>query len=297
MPENRKAAVLAAFAGDSLALGAHWIYDADSIKERFGRVDEFMDPPEDSHHKNRTRGQFTHYGDQMLILLESCSRMGGFEPADFSSRWQDLMRDYDGYMDQASRKTMANLGEGAPPYEAGSDSSDLAGAARMAPLLYFIQDADSLAAAAKEQCRLTHNNPRVLAAAQCLAHAVCKTLEGARPREALIEAAALKPEGIDLTPFVNKGLESLEENTAQAVRRLGSHCHLEGAFPAVVHLAVKYQDRPAEALVQSVMAGGDSAARNAALGLLLGAHHGMGFLPQSWLDGMEASARIHRLLG
>ncbi|RLB33782.1 MAG: ADP-ribosylglycohydrolase family protein, partial [Deltaproteobacteria bacterium] len=37
--DNDRAMVLASFVADSLALGAHWIYDTALIEKQFGRVD------------------------------------------------------------------------------------------------------------------------------------------------------------------------------------------------------------------------------------------------------------------
>ena len=58
--------VLASFAADSLALGAHWIYDTESISKMFGRVDTFLKPSPNSYHATKDKGAFTHYGDQTL---------------------------------------------------------------------------------------------------------------------------------------------------------------------------------------------------------------------------------------
>jgi hypothetical protein len=44
MTTQATAMVLASFAADSLALGAHWIYDTAEIDRRFGRVDRLLKP-------------------------------------------------------------------------------------------------------------------------------------------------------------------------------------------------------------------------------------------------------------
>jgi hypothetical protein len=100
--------VLASFAADSLALGVHWIYDAAKIKRDFGRVDTLRKPLPGSSHSTKDVGEFTHYGDQTFVLLQSVASQRGFELSDFSKRWQALFKAYRGYYDQATKKTLQN---------------------------------------------------------------------------------------------------------------------------------------------------------------------------------------------
>ena len=71
MQDNRKAAILAAFAADALALGVHWIYNTHVIDRKYGRVEDLLAPQLAKFHAGKRRGDFTHYGDQMLLLLET----------------------------------------------------------------------------------------------------------------------------------------------------------------------------------------------------------------------------------
>ena len=74
MNDKAQAMVLASLAADSLALGAHWIYDTDTLAREIGRVDRLLAPPQGSYHPTKNRGEFTHYGDQTLLLLESLAK-------------------------------------------------------------------------------------------------------------------------------------------------------------------------------------------------------------------------------
>ena len=51
-----------------------------------------------------------------------------------------------------------------------------------------------------------------------------------------------------------------------------------------------------EALIQNVMAGGDSAARGMAVGMVLGAHLGVEAIPQEWIEGLKKREEIEELL-
>ncbi|MCD6293816.1 MAG: ADP-ribosylglycohydrolase family protein [Deltaproteobacteria bacterium] len=152
--------VMASFAADSLALGAHWIYDTQTIEAYLGRVDALLKPQPDSYHSTKALGDFTHYGDQMFVLLESLTAQKGFSPGDFSTRWKTLFENYNGYVDQATQGTLAGYDSGKGPKGGGSPSDDLAGAARIAPLVYAYSDhLENLIDAAKTQTQMTHTNP------------------------------------------------------------------------------------------------------------------------------------------
>ena len=123
MKDKAKAMVLASFIGDSLALGAHWIYSVEKIERDFGRIENFLDPDPDSYHPTKKKGEFTHYGDQSFVLLESLAARGSFDPEDFTQRWQKLFTGYNGYYDQATKGTLENLSSGKGHLEAGSSST------------------------------------------------------------------------------------------------------------------------------------------------------------------------------
>jgi ADP-ribosylglycohydrolase len=68
------------------------------------------------------------------------------------------------------------------------------------------------------------------------------------------------------------------------------------AFPGVIHLIMKYENDPREALIQSVMAGGDAASRAMAVGMVLGAHLKADAFPAHWLEGIRKADDIRALL-
>jgi ADP-ribosylglycohydrolase len=285
--------VLASFAADSLALGAHWIYDPERIVKTFGRVTQLLKPREDSYHPSKGKGDFTHYGDQTLVLLESLAACGKFDLSDFARRWRTLFDGYSGYVDRASRTTLERFAAGSSPEEAGSASNDLSAAARLAPLLLrYAGDEQSLMRAARLQAAMTHNHPQVVESAEFFARVGVLVLQGMKPVRAFEEAAGRHTGAAAIPAWVTAGLGTVGDDTVAAVQQLGQSCHAPDAFPAVVHLIAKYEDRLADALVENVMAGGDSAARGMLVGMILGAHLGDAAVPSAWLDEMRGRPRI-----
>lgn len=297
MTDNRRPMVMASFAADSLALGVHWIYDAEKIKQDFGRVDALRKPLPNSYHPTKEKGEFTHYGDQTFVLLESIAAKRGFDLSDFSTRWRDLFKTYRGYFDQATKMTLQNLAQGRAIEEAGSSSTDLSGAARIAPLVFlYHKDSETLVKAARAQTQMTHNNPLVIDSAEFFARVCRKVLDGSSPAKAMTEVGAQRFKGLPLFAWVKEGIESAGEDSVSTIARFGQSCHTDEAFPGVVHLIAKYEKDLKEALVQAVMAGGDSAGRGLMVGMVLGAHLGDRGLPKEWVSEMRRGKEILRLL-
>jgi ADP-ribosylglycohydrolase len=297
MTTSARAMVYASFAADALALGAHWIYDVDLIDRNLGRVSDFCKPQPPTYHPTKGRGDFTHYGDQTLVLLRSLAERGGFDERDFSLAWRELFTDYTGYVDGATRQTLKQIDAGTPPGEAGSSSQDLAGAARIAPLVYrYRDDRDHLVAAARRQTALTHKSPIVIDSAEFFARAACHSLDGIPAVEALRRSADESPAGGPICGWVDSGLRSAAIDTRTAIRKFGQMCDIEVAFPAAIHVIAKYENRLEEGLIENVMAGGDSAGRGLVVGMLLGARSDLQAVPRRWLEGLTARATIEGLL-
>lgn len=84
--------------------------------------------------------------------------------------------------------------------------------------------------------------------------------------------------------------------TRTAVQQFGQSCDTRGALPSVVQIMARHPVDLREALVENVMAGGDSAARGMAVGAVLGASLGMDAVPADWLFSMKRTGRIVDLL-
>ena len=297
MKDKAKAMVLASFAADSLALGAHWIYSTQKIARDFGRIETFLAPDPDSFHPTKKKGEFTHYGDQAFVLLESLAARGGFDPGNYSMLWQQLFAVYKGYYDQATKVTLENLSLGKGHMEAGSSSNDLSGAVRMAPLAYCLgRDEEGLVLAARTQTDMTHRDSLTVDASEFFARMACRVMHGMTPVSALEEVSGTFFKGSQFQRWALKGIESSSGESVPTIKAFGQDCHTPDAFPSVIHLVCRYENDLKEALVQNVMAGGDSAARGMAVGMILGAHLGMEAIPAEWIEGLKKRLEIENLL-
>ena len=295
MSESIKALVLGSFVGDSLSLGPHWDYSAQHIVETHGRVDRLL-APSMQYHLGKQAGDFTHYGDQTMVLLESVAARKGFDLNDFFTRWQALFSDYSGYVDGATRMTRQRIEFGEGPETSGANSNDLAGASRIAPLFAALHGRpDELIAAARAQTAMTHNHPEVINAAEFFARATLKTIEGTDPIAAMKAAVTEIENNTSIAAWVEKGLSMQSEDPVKATGKLGQSCHVDEALPATVQVIARYPNDFKSGLVECVMAGGDSAARALLAGMVLAAfpeNGGIKSIPEEWLDGLRKKDEI-----
>ena len=291
--------VLTSLIGDALALGPHWIYDQSAIATQLGAIAGYADPMA-SYHPGKGAGDFTHYGDQTMVLLRSVAAHGTFQAEAFAADWQAYWGDAGtiSYRDGATRTTLQNLAQGRPLLAAASSSHDIAGAARIAPLflLPWASSAD-LMAAARAQTAITHADPDVIETAAYFAHAAFLVREGMNVADALHRAAG----GDALPSHLKAALEAAAASSNSSVSDQaaalahGQDCSVSSAFPLVCHFLLRYPSDTAKALTQNALVGGDSAARGLLIGLVLGARPDAEPLPEAWLDGLRARGEIQQL--
>jgi ADP-ribosylglycohydrolase len=298
MKKNARAMLIASFAADALALGGHWVYNASVIEKKYGRMEQYEEPLGHSYHPTKGKGDFTHYGDQMLLLLETIAEKPGFGLVHFFQAWKDFFENYDGYVDKATTETLENFARSNTHVQCGSSSTDLGGAARIAPLVYFYQDQkDALLSSAHAQTVMTHNHAEVNDSAIFFSEVVWRVLNGTPPTEAIQEV--ITAEEFDRSPikqWVLSAMDTIGSDTTAVIADFGQMCASPASFPGVIHLIVKYENRLKDALVENVMAGGDSAARGMLTGMVLGAYHGIEAIPEKWITELTAYNKIKALL-
>ena len=297
MDDNAKAMVLASFAADALSLGVHWIYNTNVIDKKWGRVENYIKPERPTFHPSKDLGEFTHYGDQTLVLLKSIAASSGFDKNNFAEQWQHFFKSYEGYIDGATKATIENIKAGKEPTVAGSDSDDFAGAARIAPLVYsYRNDLTKLVDSARAQAIVTHNNQEVIDTAEFFGSVTFKVLNGKKPLKAIQQTLEERFNREPFSKWVEDGIKSVEKDTRQAMLDLGQMCEIQAAFPGVIHLITKYEDNLKAGLVENAMAGGDSAGRGLTVGMVLGAHLGIDAIPPKWLSDLKAYPEIVDLM-
>lgn len=296
MEERLTGLLFGALVGDALALGVHWIYDTKVIETQFGLVTDYLEPLRGSYHPTKKKGDFTHYGDQMLLLLDSVVERAGFDPEYFSQKWYNFMASYDGYKDQATLITLENLKRGIPYHKAGSPSNDLAGAIRAGVLGYvYGRQVDLFERFAQIQTQLTHNDPDTVLCARFFARLLNSVLNGRGIAESIEQILHDHFLGTNLERWVNEAF-SFRGTIKDAVLRFGLTCHTPEIFPGIVFILKESKGELEKATIEAVMAGGDNATRASCVAMVIGAKEGIGAIPERWVNGLSQINRVKVLM-
>ena len=280
---NKQSGLLfGSYSADALSLGVHWIYDTNELAQKHGRVNKYKAPGADSYHPHKQAGDQGHVGDQSLCLLKFLVREKKWCPSGFMDDWLGIWPDYNDYIDGATKSTLANVQNRQDKTQGGSDSVEIAGPARIAPLISYLAHSteEEVVRASVEQTILTHRSSEAEESATFLAKAGYRLIHGANLLDTLNEIA---PEWA-----LKKATSVLSENTVDAIGKLGPACSISSALPSVLYLALKYGDNTETAFIENAMAGGDNCARGLALGMLLGAANGLPSIPERWVNELNA---------
>lgn len=289
--KNKKSGLLfGSYCADALSLGVHWIYDSQELVKKHGRVTEYKAPGGDSYHPHKQAGDQGHVGDQSLCLLKFLTRERKWDPSKFMEDWLSMWPDYNDYIDGATKATLANVQNQADKTQGGSDSVEIAGPARIAPLIAFLSNSSEseVVKAAVEQTVLTHRSKEAEETAIFLAQAGYRLIQGSNLQDTLNETA---PEWA-----LEKAKSVLSENAVDAISKLGPACSISSALPSVLYLATKHGDDIKAAFIENAIAGGDNCARGLALGILLGSANGLSAIPQGWIENLKARMDLGNFL-
>lgn len=290
LAERKKAMLLGSFLGDAFVLGAHWIYNVKVIEKHFGQYDAPHEPLPDGWHTSKHLGDYTHYGDQALLLFDYLKEWNGSYTDDgFRTAWRRYMNSYGGYMDLASKGSREAFENGELT---GSHSDELGGAARIAPVLYWLEEPVRALEAAVSQSRLTHNSEASLLATELFARMTLRILEGTEqsvPDVLRVSLDDMKQAGRG-TALLDGYLETAQaaagQSAADIAAALGQSCHAHHAIPVIFALLLTSSDYRT-VLSLNARIGGDSATRGMIAGAILGARNGLDNLPADWLAAVK----------
>lgn len=280
----------ASLVSDALSLGSHWIYNQGKIARLYPNgVSQFTDPGS-NYHPNRTAGQLTHYGDQTQWLATSIEKNNGFNLPKWTQDWLAETKTYDGFLDGASKETLAS--EGQSP----SGSNDLAGASRIAPLLDLDLPLEDLIVAARAQTEFTHGDLAVSDVAEFFVRATRAIETGASFLDAFQAASDTSHSKALNYADALQSAQNIGDDPLAVSTSLGLTCHLPEAFPLTLYLALRPGASFQSAISENALCGGDTSARAMLLALLFAARDGeVGASLASGLKGPSTSPATEAL--
>ncbi len=315
--DRARGAIWGQLLADAACLGTHWIYDLDALYSTYPDPKGFEEPREGHYHAGKKPGDQTHYGEAARVMLESVSRLGQFNAADFGAKFIEFFGtpDYRGYLDKATRGTLENyrafmdhqaLHPGEPfDYQQGADDDQLATASRLAPVVVAHREDPALLTVVEHATRVCQNNGRAVATMKANALILKAALEGRDLEEAAEEVAAKMPEidpefGPDVRDEIRAAVAD-PRSIMEVTLDFGQSCPLPHSFPSALHAALKHRHSFEDAVIATLHAGGDNAGRAAMLGAWVGACVGERGIPAVWrrrLSGTEVvREQIEALIG
>lgn len=269
-PDTAKVMLAAAFYADSYALPFHWQSGEQIAEQRIPSGKGLHAPHSDSCHGNKRAGDLTHVGDQTLLMYQLLQREARFSIEVARTQWCQYMQHYGGYMDAASAMSLQTF-RSSPHALKGSDCDSMAGAARIAPFVYFIDDLAALLIAVEAQTRLTHSHPTVVAGALFLTKLAYRVKRGQGLMSSIDAEASSLPSNSPLAPLIDRAQQRSALSPAAAIQSLGADSLAASAFTSTMLLLFRFEGDYWSAITENVRAGGDSATRGALCGLILGA--------------------------
>ncbi|MCP4969421.1 MAG: ADP-ribosylglycohydrolase family protein [Arcobacter sp.] len=275
-----KELVLSSLVADSYSLGVHWIYDEKQLKSMDINWNNLNDAKA-IWHKEKKAGEFTHYGDQTFWLYEFLQGKDSFDSESYIVFWKNKMDSYNGYIDGATRDTLANVNENISP--SGSSSTDLSIIGRITPLLLVSNTNDEFLQNVQNFVKCTHNSSEALESARFFASCLLLILDNRKIEEAILE---LKDNfDTKIQSYIFSGIASKTDDTFTTIREFGPACDIKEGFPSVIHLVCKY-DNLKDLLINNAKAGGDNSARGMIASFLFMAEKdkNLNQIPSSWLN-------------
>ena len=294
---NKKEEILlASFVADALALGGHWVYDPEKIANEIEDIAKYHNPLS-MFHTTKKAGDFTHYGDFSLFLLEFVKKASydqdNFEEV-LSKAWSEFISSYTGYFDGAARESLENYKKGIIPC-GNTLIPDLNVCSRIAPLVYeFFDNRELIRQYALTQAIMTNNLPQTTLAVDATLDILFDVLDGNTPRKAVqnrLQDKSLAP----IHALLHKGLDNKEDDI-KAIYEFGPACGIDDGLPGAILFITRYENDLKTALLQNAKAGGDSSSRGVLIAMILSAHLGIDTLPKEWIGGMNASENIKELI-
>jgi len=297
------------FIGDAMCLGTHWIYNLADLQAFYPDLKGFELPRPGHYHEGKQPGDFTHYGEAALLLLESIAERGGLDTTDYGKRFVAHFgsAEYSGYLDSATRGTLENVRLGANnepsldfDFQAGADDDQLATATSLAPIVARYHATPGLAEQVARVTRVRQNHPRSISYMQIHAQILVELLSGTDLHSAVHrvqETTAKDPEfGPELALRFRDVFERKHLSTTEATAQLGQSCPLKNSFPSALVAVIQTPEDFEGTLLRILAAGGENAGRAAMAGAWLGAHLGLEAIPGPFCEKLRHRDRIQAAL-
>ena len=268
-----------------------------------------------NYHKGTVAGDQTDYGEYNVLILEHLARItpGDFTVGSLLPEWKHRLMggEWKQWVCTQTKHVFMQLGRGTPESQLGGNSNAMA--LRCASVFAYTNDEADVVEYAR-YTMFTHREQTALLGNEFFARVTYRILhKNMTPRQA-IDAVAAKMKNPFISEKVQQAIDKVEEAidsekdlskeefvddlALTSMARLwdvgksepikvGKASPTEGTLPGSIYFILKYQDDMIGAFKANAMVGGDNASRSIAIGMVLGAYHGVGAIAQKWRDGLN----------
>jgi len=270
-----------------------------------------------NYHPGKKAGGTTDYGDYNILVLEHLSQLAksnsDFNLKNLIPHWKNRFENnWGSWICTMTKETYTQIKQGVALQNVGGFSNAMA-IRHLAG--YAIFNTEDEIAKFSRDVMFTHKNSEALDGGEFFARVTFRVLNGSEIIDAIEDVALSMSEFIQSKVAIALEKVNEEANTNSSLHkekfsddlaltsmaklwdvgrsepiRVGKASPTEGTLPGAIYLILKYskkEDSLNQALVANAMIGGDNASRSIAIGMVLGAYHGINSLNQTWLKSLE----------
>lgn len=285
-------ALTGAYVADAATLGVHWLYDPERIASLGNALWRDPNPAEFEGakgifvHHDKHLGDISQYGAQMRVMVRTLAK-GPFDAQTYHSEFGAAFGPggwWQGYIDKATRGTLANIAAGANP--TGADDDHIPALGGLPPLLAMGESRETCADAVAQ---ISASGTTALYAPPA-AIALQAILSGKSKADALEEAAHSAP-GLPLADALASTVDPVDYAGS-----VGRACPLAQSLSVAFRIAAACETY-VDAVDMNARVAGDNCGRAIFLGAFFGA---MDPPPALWClkleDGPVLAAEIEAML-
>jgi fermentation-respiration switch protein FrsA (DUF1100 family)/ADP-ribosylglycohydrolase len=265
----------AALTADALNLGPHWVYNQAKLTRKFAEGIAALTAPLTNYHPGKSAGDFTHYGDNLALMLRTHAITDQWNHDLFSQAWESFWKQTESFQDQATKTTLAHLEN--PQENPPSISNDTSGPGMALALLAFLDLTDEAAAirTIRQHTAFTHGDEETVDTSEFFTRVALHTLKGQSIPDAIEQAAQADYATLDAAAYLTRAKAALaSDNHLKVAADFGLTCHNPEAFPLTLYYLLRNPTDLSTAINENALAGGDNAARAIIIAILLVATQG-----------------------
>lgn len=277
-----------------------------------------------NYHPGTVAGDQTDYGEYNVLILEylatTASNPHPFNVQELLPIWKNrLESNWKQWICTQTKNTYQQVAQGVPINQLGGSSNAMS--LRFAPVFSYYGDEEDVVDAARKSM-FTHKERTAHLGAEFFARITYRIIhQSLTPSEAIEQVAAESDPWIQqkVKQALTKAQEAMDPEQPLSTEefvddlaltsmarlwdvgksepiKVGKASPTEGTLPGAIYFIVKYQDDMVAALKGNAMVGGDNASRSIAIGMVLGAYHGVKAIPSDLKDGLHHWKHSEKML-